>query len=171
MSIVLIGYRGCGKTTIGRKLADRLWQPFIDTDELIVRKAGKSIRDIFEQDGEAAFRDLESAVVREVARLEDHVISLGGGAAGRAENREALREAGHRIIYLRCDAAVLHARIHADPATADNRPSLTALGGGIEEIERLLAEREPLYRALMTSELDVTRLSPEDAVVYVVRLL
>ena len=171
MSIVLIGYRGCGKTTVGRKLADRLWQTFVDTDELVVRKAVKSIKEIFEQDGEAAFRDIESQVVRDVALLEDHVIALGGGSLGREENRRAVKGAGHKLIYLKCDPEELHRRIHADPQTADARPSLTALGGGIEEIRTILAEREPVYRGAMTAELDVTHLSPEDAVVYIVRLL
>ncbi|MGH7214362.1 MAG: shikimate kinase [Tepidisphaeraceae bacterium] len=171
MSIVLIGYRGSGKTTIGRKLADRLWQPFLDTDELIVKKAGKSIKEIFEQDGQGRFRELEAEAVREVSLLQEHVVALGGGAILREDNRKALKDAGAKVIYLKCDPDVLHQRIHADPQTAEARPSLTALGGGIEEIRAVLAEREPLYRQTMTAELDVTNLSPEDAVVYIVRLL
>src|SRR5690349_16434738 len=103
MSIVLIGYRGSGKTTVGRKLADRLWQKLVDTDELVVAKAGKTIKEIFEKDGEARFRDLESEVVKEVAKLPDAVISVGGGAVMREENRAALNEGGHRIIYLKCE--------------------------------------------------------------------
>jgi shikimate kinase len=171
MGIVLIGYRGSGKTSVGRKLADRLWQDFVDTDELVVRRAGKTIKDIFEQDGEPAFRDHESAVVAEVAKLGDAVISLGGGAILREANRTALKAAGHKIIYLKCDPKVLHDRIHADLDTAANRPALTALGGTLAEIEQVLATREPLYRDTMTAELDVTNLSVEEAVVYVVRLL
>jgi shikimate kinase len=171
MSIFLMGYRGSGKTTIGRKLADRLWQTFVDTDELIVRKASKSIKEIFAQDGEPAFRDLESEIIREVALLDDHVIALGGGAVLRPENRAALKKDGHKVIYLKCDPDVMLKRIQADAATTDTRPNLTTLGGGIEEIRKLLAEREPVYRETMTAELDVTHLSPEDAVVYIVRLL
>ena len=168
---MLIGYRGSGKTTTGRKLADRLWQEFVDTDALVVRKAGKSIKDIFEQDGEAAFRDLESAVVREVSLLADHVIALGGGALGREENRRALKEAGHKVVYLHCEPEELLRRIESDPNTAADRPSLTALGGGIEEIKAVLAEREPVYRSAMTAELDVTHLTPDEAMVRIVRLL
>jgi shikimate kinase len=171
MSVFLIGYRGSGKSTIGRLLADRLWQTFLDSDELIVKQAGKSIKEIFASEGEPGFRDRESAVVRELAMLSDHVIALGGGAVLREENRNVLRKDGHKIIYLRCEAAELHRRIHADPQTAANRPALTGLGGGIEEIERLLGEREPIYRACMTAELDVTNLSPEEATVYIARLL
>ena len=97
VSIVLIGYRGSGKSTIGRKLADRLWQPFVDTDELVVRKAGgKTIAEIFEAGGEQQFRDLESDAVREVSLLQEHVIALGGGALIREENRIAIKDAGSR---------------------------------------------------------------------------
>jgi shikimate kinase len=171
MSIVLTGYRGSGKTTLGRLLADRLNRPFIDCDELIVRRAGKSIREIFASDGEAAFRALESQVVGEVAGLHDHVIALGGGALGSDKNRRAILEARHDVIFLRCDSTELLRRINADVTTSDNRPSLTGLGGGLAEIETLLARREPIYRAAMTLELDVTHLTPQQAVEQIVRLL
>jgi shikimate kinase len=170
MSIVLIGYRGSGKTTTGQKLADRLWQELVDTDKLIVKKAGKSIKEIFETEGEMRFRDLESEVLREVLKLQDVVISLGGGAVLREENRQAIKESGHKVIYLKCDPEELHRRIEADAATSLMRPGLTS-SGGLAEIEQLLAEREPLYRSLMTAELEVTNLSPEEAMVYIVRLL
>lgn len=170
MSIVLIGYRGSGKSTIGKRLADRLWQPFIDVDDLIVKKAGKNIKQIFEQDGEPKFRNLEAEAVNEVCKLSEHVIGLGGGTLGREENRKAIRDAGHKVIYLKCEPAELHRRIQADPQSAATRPNLTNLGGGIEEIQKMLAEREPFYRQVMHAELDVTHLTPEDAVVYIVRL-
>lgn len=171
MSTVLIGYRGSGKSTVGQKLANRLWQDLVDTDQLVVKKAGKSIKEIFEQDGEARFRELESEVVREVAKLQDVVISLGGGAILKEENRAALKESGHKIIYLKCEPEELYRRIQADEATSLMRPSLTGLGGSLEEVEQVLAQREPIYRSVMTAELDVTNLSVEDAVVYIVRLL
>jgi shikimate kinase len=171
MSILLLGYRGSGKTTIGRLLADRLWQTFIDTDEMIVRKAGRSIASIFADYGEVAFRDLEADILREVLLLEDHVISLGGGAVLREENRRLLIASTHKRIYLRCDPEVLVQRIHADPGTAANRPALTHIGGGIEEVRQVLAQREPVYRQVMTAELDVTHLSPQEACSYIVRLL
>src|ERR1051325_5153600 len=114
MSIVLIGYRGSGKSTIGRKLADRLWLKFVDTDDLIIKKAGKAIKDIFAQDGEEKFRDLEEQTIAEVAQLKDHVIALGGSAVLREANRTALTTQGHKIVYLKCDPQILHQRIHAD---------------------------------------------------------
>ena len=170
MSIVLIGYRGCGKTSIGRKLADRLWQPFVDTDDLVVKKAGKSIKDIFEHDGEERFRQLETEVIKEVAKLDEHVIALGGGGATRNENVKILRDAGHKMIYLRCEPAELFRRIQLDPNTGTSRPPLTAKGGGIEEIAAVMAQREPAYRAAAQAELDVTHLSVDEALVYVTRL-
>lgn len=163
MNIFLLGYRGSGKSTIGRLLAGRLWRPFTDTDELIVRKAGKSIARIFAEEGEGQFRKLESEVIREVVLLEDHVIALGGGAVLAAENRRVLMACECKRIYLRCDVRVLADRIEGDPETAANRPALTRHGGGIDEIQKVLGAREPIYREVMTSELDVTTLSPADA--------
>jgi shikimate kinase len=171
MSVVLIGYRGSGKTTIGRKLADRLWQKCVDTDELVVKKAGKSIKEIFEQGGEDGFRAIEAGVVREALKLEDHVIALGGGALDREENRQAVKASGHRVIYLKCEPEELLKRIQADPTTAETRPNLTNLGGGIEEIKSMLDLREPVYRSVMTGELEVTYLSPDEALPYIVRLM
>ena len=84
MSIVLIGYRGSGKTTVGRRLADQLWQTFVDVDDLITARAEKTIKEIFEQDGEPAFRDIESDVVREVSAQHEQVVCLGGGSLLRA---------------------------------------------------------------------------------------
>lgn len=171
MSIVLIGYRGCGKTTLGKRLADRLWQPFVDVDDLIVKKAGKTIKQIFDRDGEAAYRDLEVQAVKEACAKAEHVIGLGGGSLGREENRNAIKASGHKVIYLKCDPKELHRRIQADPQSSHTRPNLTTLGGGLDEITKLLAEREPLYRQVMHAELDVTHLTPEDAVVYIARLV
>jgi len=171
MSTVLIGYRGSGKTSIGKRLADRLWQKCIDTDELIVARTGKPIAQIFAEDGEARFREIESEVVREVAGMQDVVIALGGGAPLRAENRRAIKEAGHRVIYLKCEPEALLQRIQADPDTPASRPNLTEFGGGIEEISKVLADREPIYRQMMDAELEVTYLTPDEAMVYIVRLL
>jgi shikimate kinase len=171
MSVILVGYRGSGKTTIGKKLADRLWQKFIDTDAMIVATAGKTIREIFESQGEEKFRDLETEAVRTACGLADHVIALGGGALLREENRTIIKNSKLKRIYLRCDAQILLQRIASDPQTAANRPALTHLGGSIEEIRQLLAQREPFYRDVMTSELDVSNLTPAEALVHIARLL
>jgi shikimate kinase len=171
MSVILIGYRGSGKTTTGQKLADRLWLSFVDVDDLIVKKAGKTIREIFADDGEPHFRDLESQALTEALAKNDQVIALGGGSILRPENRAAIKASGRKVIYLRCEAQTLYDRIQADTKTAENRPSLTSLGGSVEEIKKLLEDREPLYREVMTSELDVTNLSPEEACVHITRMM
>jgi shikimate kinase len=171
MSVILLGYRGSGKTTIGKKLADRLWQKFVDTDQMIVASAGKTIREIFEASGEEKFRDLETEALRHACELADHVIALGGGAVLREENRKMLKESKLKRVYLRCDAQILLQRIASDPQTAATRPPLTHLGGSIEEIRKLLAQREPLYREVMTSELDVSNLTPAEALVHIARLI
>jgi shikimate kinase len=171
MSIILAGYRGSGKTTVGRLLGERLELPFVDCDALIVQRAGKSIREIFAQGGQAEFRRLETQMIGELAGLSNHVIALGGGALGSAQNRKAIAEAKHSVFYLRCQPPELLRRITADEATSDNRPNLTDLGGGLAEIETLLAQREPIYRAAMTAELDVTHLTPSQAVDHILRIL
>ena len=171
VSTVLIGYRGSGKSSIGARLADRLWIKCVDTDAMVVAKAGKSIADLFQSEGEARFRELESQAVREAAAMSDVVIALGGGAPLREENRRVIKEAGHRVVYLKCEPEELLRRIRSDPDTPQSRPSLTEFGGGLEEISKVLAEREPIYRQMADAELEVTYLTPDEAMVYIVRLL
>ncbi|HVT90432.1 MAG TPA: shikimate kinase [Tepidisphaeraceae bacterium] len=171
MSVILVGYRGSGKTTVGRKLAQSLWLKFVDVDDLIVDAAKKTIRDIFEQDGESRFRDLETQAVTKALTLADHIIAMGGGAILRDENRRLIKDSKMKCIYLRCDPQVLLQRIQGDPLTAANRPNLTGFAGGIDEIRTLLAQREALYREVMTAELDVTHLGVDEAVTYVTRMM
>src|SRR5918997_3441061 len=98
MSAFLIGYRGCGKTTIGKRLADRLWQRFIDSDEMVSRYAGKSIRAIFEEEGEPVFRAFETAVLHELVTMQEHVISLGGGGVLIPDNPPLIQRSGVKVI-------------------------------------------------------------------------
>lgn len=171
MGAILIGYRGSGKTTLGKRLAEKLWLEFVDVDDLIVRTAGKNIREIFESEKEAGFRDRETAALRTALAKPGYIIAAGGGAVVREENRQMIKASGLKCIYLHCDAQVLAERIHADPATADSRPNLTHLAGGVGEIRAMLEQREPWYREVQTAELDVTHLQPDEAVTYLTRLL
>jgi shikimate kinase len=155
MGIVLIGYRGSGKTTVGCLLAQLLGWPVVDLDERIVSRAGMTSKRIFELHGEADFRQRETAALIEVLPVVDHVISLGGGAVLASENRSAIKTSGHRVFYLSADPEELHRRITSDPATAANRPNLTGLAGSVEEITMLLDRRDPLYREVMTAEVQV----------------
>ncbi|MFT3787712.1 MAG: shikimate kinase [Tepidisphaeraceae bacterium] len=162
MTILLLGYRGSGKTSVGKLVAAKLGVEFIDTDQVLQLRAGKTIREIFATQGELAFRDLESSVLEDALRWTgDRVIATGGGIILRDSNRALLERSGAYRFYLRCDADVLHARIHADVGTAENRPALTSLGGGLDEIRSLLAAREPLYEQAKTHQIDVTNLSVE----------
>lgn len=118
MIVVLVGFMGAGKTTVGRILAERLGLPFVDADLLIEQRLGRPIRDVFATEGEAYFREFEHEVVRGLVRGPDAVIALGGGALGDPRTRAALRDA--RVVYLRVDFAESMARVGAD----GNRPVL-----------------------------------------------
>lgn len=105
-NVVLVGMPGCGKTTVGRRLAERLGKDFVDLDEEIVRRAGTSIPEIFAREGEAGFRERESALVREFGERTGLVVSTGGGVVTRPENRDPLRQNG-KIIHLLRDLSLL----------------------------------------------------------------
>ena len=157
--IILIGYRGSGKSTVGRLLAERLRWDFADADEHIEIAAGQSIAEIFASEGEAGFRDREAAVLRELCQQPRLVIATGGGAILRPANRELLRKAGF-VAWLRVSPETAWARLQTDPTTAARRPNLTA-AGGIEEVRALMAVREPLYREAAALVADADGLSPE----------
>lgn len=100
-NIILIGMPGCGKSTLGSRLAEKLNRPFVDLDEEIVKAAGKSIPDIFREDGEGAFRDLETAVLRSFTKQSGLILATGGGTVIRAENRRLFRENGRTLLLTR----------------------------------------------------------------------
>jgi len=148
MIVFLIGYRGAGKTTVAQRLALELSCEWVDADDEIELRAGRSIAAIFAEGGEAAFRAIETQVVDELSRRDHVVVALGGGAVLDAANREALRRAtadgAGRVVWLRGSAQQLWRRIQADALSSSRRPNLTA-GGGIDEITAMLANRAPLY--------------------------
>ena len=160
MNIFLIGYRGSGKTTVGRRLGELLGWSAVDTDAEIELRAGKSVKDIFADSGEAAFRELELRVLADLAGRNEHVISMGGGGILFDANRKAIKGRGP-VVWLKASPETLFARINADPTTDDRRPNLTAQGG-VEEIRTLLAERTPKYKASADLAVDVNRLDPDE---------
>jgi shikimate kinase len=160
-SIALIGYRGTGKTTVAQRLAMQLGWDWVDADVEVELRAGKSIAAIFADDGEPAFRDLEAAVVAELCQRTETVIALGGGAVLRKENQLAIKESGRAVVWLQASVDAIERRIAADPATAARRPNLTN-SPGRTEIERLLAERTPTYRACATLEVDTDDKAPAE---------
>lgn len=151
--LYLTGYRGCGKSTIAKLLSEILSLPLIDTDILVETTAGKSIAEIFEQDGEPAFRELEAKIVQELAQLnQPAIVALGGGAILRDANRNWIRESGW-VVWLTASPETLAARISGDATTQSRRPSLSSLGV-LEEIRAILAKREPLYNLVSHKEFD-----------------
>ena len=152
MLLSLIGYRGTGKSTVARMIALALGWEWIDADVEIEWRAGKSIRAIFEDEGEPAFRDLESAVLADLRRREQIILALGGGVVLREQNRQVIKQAGP-AVWLQASAETLAERIAADVTTTERRPNLTARGG-ITEIIAMLATRAPLYRDCATLAVD-----------------
>jgi len=167
--IYLTGYRGTGKTSVGRRIAHHQRLPLVDLDEKIEHDSGKSIREIFDEGGETRFRDLESAALQQVAAAARAVISLGGGTILRPENRKLICASGI-CLWLDAEADVLAARIAGDHATAQRRPSLTSRGL-IDEIAPLLAHRRPLYQEVATARIDTTGKSVEEVAAEALRFL
>lgn len=157
MNLVLIGYRGCGKSTVGRELSKRLDWGFIDTDVVIQQRTGMTIRELFSDRAEQGFRDLESQVIAEVAELDRHVISTGGGVVLRSENVDNLRRCG-RIVYLTASPEILWRRIFDDAQRHSTRLRMSP-HTGLDLVRQTLEERVPLYRQSADVVIDTTQRS------------
>lgn len=138
-SIVLVGLMGCGKSSIGRRLAARLDLPFIDADDEIEHSAGKTIPEIFADHGEAYFRDGERRVIRRLLEGGPRVLATGGGAFMNAETRETIRQSGISV-WLKAELPVLMRRV----LKRDNRP-LIKTANPEEVMRNLMAARYPVY--------------------------
>ena len=147
-NIVLMGFMGAGKTTIGKKLAKALEYEFIDTDEWIEKEQGRKISNIFAEDGEVVFRDMETDLLRRLQNSEEKfVLSVGGGMPVREENRALLRNLGI-VIYLKTSKEEIIRRVSGDK----NRPLLQ--DGDLEEkVTSLMNAREQIY--VETAHVDV----------------
>ncbi len=156
-SIVLVGLMGCGKSAIGRRLAAVLKLPFVDADDEIEKAAGKSIAEIFEDHGEAEFREGERKVIARLLQSGSQVLATGGGAYMDAETRKKIAETGVSV-WLKADLPVLVRRV----SRRDNRPLLKK-GNPTEIMSRLIKERYPVYQNadLVASSRDV----PHDQIV------
>lgn len=149
LNLILVGMPGSGKSRVGRALARRMKRPFVDVDEEIVRRAGKSIPEIFSEDGEAAFRDLEHRAICDICREKGAVIATGGGAVLREDNVRAMRQNGRVLMLLR----------ELDKLSMDGRP----LSKSREELRAMWLRREPKYRAAADAVID-NNAAPETAV-------
>jgi shikimate kinase len=148
--IVLVGFMGAGKTTVGRILARRLGVPFRDSDVVIEDRAGRPIRQIFAEDGEPAFRDLEHKVIADLLDGTDSVLALGGGAVQRADTRDLLRDVP--VVYLRISYAEAIRRVGGD----QGRPMLAR-----PDVAQLHAERDLVYAEAATVTVDAGTSPPE----------
>jgi shikimate kinase len=156
-NIVLTGFMGAGKSVVGRNLAKRRDMNVVDTDDVIEKESKMEISEIFSRFGEAHFRELESAAVRKVSTLKDHVIITGGGVVLKAENIENLRKNG-AIIYLRASPEALYNRVKDET----HRP-LLQVTDPLERIRELLKYRARLY-ANNDLEIDTSNLSVEEVI-------
>ncbi|HEY7107331.1 MAG TPA: shikimate kinase [Acidimicrobiia bacterium] len=148
--LVLVGLMGAGKTTVGTRCAARMGRDFVDTDQLVEATAGISVAEVFERDGEAAFRELERAAVRDAcASPAPLVIACGGGAVLDAGSRAVLQASG-LVVWLQAPAAVLGARV----GSAEDRPLLGGEAGAVTTLERLAVLRAPAYEAAAEITID-----------------
>lgn len=148
--IILIGYMGCGKSSVGKRLSYVLKQPYLDTDKMIETKERKTINEIFAQQGEQAFRDMETACVRSLfSNQQDYVIAVGGGLPMREENRMLLRKLG-KVVYLRAKPDTIYERLKGD----DTRPLLRG-DNPRQKIEEMIAARGPVYEETAHIRIDV----------------
>lgn len=155
--IILIGFMGCGKSTIGIKLSYRLRCPITDTDKLIEKEEGRSVSEIFEKDGEEYFRNMETACIKKLKGAEhDLIISVGGGLPLREENRRLLKELG-TVIYLRAKADTIYERLKND----NSRPLLQC-DNPMEKIRTLMEGRRFAYENAADIIVDVDNKGFED---------
>jgi shikimate kinase len=151
--VVLVGPPAAGKTTVGRLLAERLSVPFVDTDDLVVARAGKPVGEIFVDDGEEEFRRLESDAVAD-ALTRDAVVALGGGAVLAEQTRQRL--AGQPVVLLAASVPTSAARV------GPNRDRPLLLGNPRQQLRALLEARLPLYREVAVAEVETDDRTPDE---------
>jgi shikimate kinase len=155
MNLILIGYRGTGKSSVGGFLAERLGMRYVCMDDEIIKRAGMSVPEIVAQSGWKKFRDMESELTKELTSQDGLVIDTGGGVIERPENVAELR-VNSRIFWLRASVATIASRIQGD----SSRPALVDGKTFIEEIAEVLARREPIYRGAAHYEIDTDDRTP-----------
>ncbi|MCG3178056.1 MAG: Shikimate kinase [Phycisphaerae bacterium] len=166
MNLVLIGYRGCGKTTVGELLAESMWMKFVDVDRRIAELSKLPPAEVFLKLGDGEFGQIESLVLESVCAGDGQVISVGGRALMRPGNVEKLKAGGRgKLIWLKVEAEALVRRLAQRGQHSPNYADT------LEEVTRLLAEREPMYKAAADITLDATWLTPERTVEQLARLI
>ncbi len=165
MNLVLIGYRGCGKSVVGELLAKQLNMVCVSMDARIVGHAGLSIPDIVERFGWQKFRDMETTVARSLSEKDRLIIDTGGGVIERPENIEALKNNG-MIFWLKASTEIIVRRIEGDT----QRPALVEGKTFTEEVAQVLAERTTKYRAASHHGIDTDALTPDLIAADIIRI-
>lgn len=161
-NIVLIGLMGAGKTTIGRRLAQRIQWPLVDTDQVIESRCGTSVATIFEVEGEAGFRRRESKVLAEIMAQPGQIVTTGGGAPIQPANRPVIAQ-GY-VVYLHAQPRQLWQRLRQDTS----RPLLTQSQDPKATLEALYQSRDPVYRELASVVVPSSQGSPSQVVSQVI---
>lgn len=167
MNIILIGFRGAGKTAVGRTLAKKLGLQFVSTDELVERKARRSIASIVAKKGWAGFRRMERQAIKDVCRLNGYVIDTGGGVVLNPSNVRALKGCG-KVVWLKTDVETAAARIRRD--TLARRPSLTGKPL-LQEIRRVMKERARMCAAAADFSIDTSKMSVGQAAEKIIKMI
>mgnify|MGYP003953475121 CR=1 FL=1 len=156
---------GAGKTTIGRQLAKKTSHKFYDSDHEIEQRTGVNISLIFEIEGEEGFRKRESQIIEELVLLDNIVLSTGGGAVTQPENRQVLKKNGY-IIYLKSRPEMLHKR-----TAGDKRRPLLQGQNRLEQIKKILSEREPIYISMADEIIDTDKMSIKQIIQKIINLI
>lgn len=156
-NIVLVGFMGSGKSSIGRSIAKRLGYQFVDSDQVVIERAGRPIAQIFAEDGEEKFRDLETSALASLREMERCVIATGGGAVLREENRRLMRELGF-VVCLKASEEVIFGRV-----SRTNKRPLLRTDNPRETLHELLTARQAVYEEAAQFTLDTTNLTQPEA--------
>jgi shikimate kinase len=168
-NILLVGYRGTGKSTLGKRLADVSGMPFIDMDQTIVEEKGSSISEIVEDHGWSFFRTLEKNLLIRLSKGKGQVIATGGGVVLNAKNRTLLREMG-RVVWLQSDPEKIVTRLTQDKTRKEQRPALSDLDLW-KETNLILQERSPLYENVHDIAVNTSESTVGECVDEIIRIL
>jgi shikimate kinase len=158
-NLFLIGYRCTGKTCVGRSLAEILGWPFIDADEVLVAGCGMTISAMVREKGWPFFRKKEREIIKRISSLDRHVVATGGGVVLDPGNITDMRQNGS-VVWLRATSDTIRNRLLEDARSEASRPALSSKGA-LNEIEDVLNQRDPLYRAAMDAAVNTDDMSVE----------
>jgi shikimate kinase len=171
VNVFLIGYRGCGKTAVGRTLSRILGLAWVDMDAVLAERFGRSIAEHVDRFGWGSFREMERRLLIELCERDGQVVSTGGGVGADPEHAAAMRRSG-TVVWLRAEPATIGLRLAADDATAAQRPALRAgAGDTLGEIRAVLLERTPAYAAAADIVVETDRIMIPEAAVRIARHL